>query len=106
MVNDLIEKCDCDIHAEVMDSCELFKMKIVSFWDEFMYFSRMNVSLSDMEPNARDGLASNDGINWFPPINTSDDSYNEPVLHDADNEVPNISSMSKNEIADTLNEQV
>ena len=66
MVNVLAGKCDsCEIdrYAEVLVICELFKMKIVSFWDEFMHFSRMNVSLSDMEPNARDGLASNDGIN-------------------------------------------
>ena len=69
MVNDLIEKCDGDIHAEVMDSCKLFKMKIVSFWDEFIHFSCMNVRLSDMEPNARDGLASNDGVDRFPPPN-------------------------------------
>ena len=82
MVNALIEKCDScesDRHAEVLDICDLFKMKISLFWDEFIHFSRMEVNLTDMEPIAQGILESNVGVNRFSPIDASNDSYDRPA---------------------------
>ena len=81
-------------------------MKIVAFWDEFVHFSRMNVSLSDMEQNTQDVLVSNDGVDRLPSINASNESDNELAPHETNLELPNVSIISKEKIADKSNVQI
>ena len=60
--NALIVKCEAYVDGrfeEIIDICDLFKVKIVSLWDEFVLLSRKQTNLPDMEKIAQDDVILN-----------------------------------------------